>query len=213
MPTQRDAISKVSRDLARIGILVTMAVIGPARTAYAVGEPGSAFAHAARANNPCYAWADVAEKAYDMPKGLMSAIVTQESGGHAYALNVDGKAYKYRTAEEAGYAIQDMAQRAYEIDVGCGQLNIRWHGVKFKNLGALLNPHVNMSYAAWHLSVLYKQTGSWAKAAAHYHSYDATKNRPYVCSLRRIMTQANTDAKELARFCNGDGPGLLSASR
>ncbi len=210
--TRTNEQSFVRARIATVPAIILM-MIAHVTVAQAKGEPGSVFAHASRENNPCYAWADVAERSYGMPKGLMSAIVTQESGGHAYALNVDGKAYKYRTAEEAAYAIQNMAPISYEIDVGCGQLNIRWHGIKFKNLGALLNPHVNMSYAAWHLSVLYKQTGSWAKAAAHYHSYDASKNRPYVCSLKRIMTQANADAQELARFCGGDAPGLLNASR
>lgn len=199
----------------RLWVAVSLAAlaIAHAGSAAATGEPGSAFAHAAKDNNPCYAWAAIAEQAYGMPKGLMTAIVTQESGGHAYALNVDGRAYKYRTAVDAAYAIQDMAQRAYEIDVGCGQLNIRWHGIKFKNLGALLDPHINMSYAAWHLSVLYKQTGDWAKAAAHYHSYDAGKNRPYVCSLKQIMNRTNGDSRDLARFCSGGAPDLLSASR
>jgi hypothetical protein len=194
-------------------IATLLGLLGTATAALATGEPGSAFPHAEQADNPCYTWAAVAEKAYRMPKGLMTAIVTQESGGHAYALNVDGKAFKYRTAAEAAYAIQDKARTAYEIDVGCGQLNIRWHGVKFKTLGALLDPHVNMSYAAWHLSVLYKQTGNWAKAAGQYHSFDSNRNRPYVCSLKRLVEKRAGDDAELARFCNGAGPEMLSASR
>ena len=189
------------------------AIAACATPAHATGEPGAAFPHAAQQDNACYTWAAVAEKAYGMPKGLMTAIVTQESGGHAYALNVDGKAFRYRTAAEAAYAIQDKARSAFEIDVGCGQLNIRWHGVKFKTLGALLDPHINMSYAAWHLSVLYKQTGSWAKAAGQYHSFDSNRNRPYVCSLKRLVEKKDGDDADLARFCNGGGPSMLSASR
>lgn len=193
--------------------LAAALTLAAATAARANGEPGSAFPHAAQDNNPCYTWAAVAEQTYGMPKGLMTAIVTQESGGHAYALNIDGKAYKYRTAAEAAYMIQDQAKTAYEIDVGCGQLNIRWHGVKFKTLGALLDPHINISYAAWHLSVLYKQTGSWARAAGEYHSFNTNLNRPYVCSLKKLVEKKAGDGAALERFCNGGAPGMLSASR
>ncbi len=194
-------------------LLAAVVIAGSIRPAGATGEPGGAFANADQGTSPCYAWAAVAEQTYGMPKGLMTAIVTQESGGHAYVLNVDGKPFKYGSAAEAAYAIQDKARTAYEIDVGCGQLNIRWHGVKFKTLGALLDPRVNMSYAAWHLSVLYKQTGSWAKAAGHYHSFNSSKNRPYVCSLKRLVEKKSGDDAELNRFCNGELPGMLSARR
>jgi hypothetical protein len=56
------------------------------------------------------------------------------------------------------------------IDLGCFQLNYRWHGEAFGSIDEMLDPQANALYAARFLGRKYAETGDWALAAAAYHS-------------------------------------------
>lgn len=150
----------------------------------------------------CYYWARIAETHYGMPRGLMSAIVKHESLGRPNTLNVDGKALYFSSAAEAARAIQEMAKTSYEIDVGCSQITIRWHGQAFRDIGALLDARANISYAAWHLAALKDRFGSWQKATERYHSFQSERGRSYACKVMHVMKENNADFRELSSACN-----------
>lgn len=135
----------------------------------------------------CAYWAAVAEQHYQMPNGLMRAIVQHESKGNANALNVDGKGYYFSSAIEAATAIRQLTPRSYEVDVGCSQITIRWHGQKFNSIGAMLDPRTNLSYASWHLNSLKEKYGTWLGAISRYHSYQPERGRKYACRVWEIM--------------------------
>lgn len=150
----------------------------------------------------CFYWAKVAETHYGMPDGLMTAIISHESFGRPNTLNVDGKAYYFSTPGEAARAIQNMAPTSFEIDVGCSQITIRWHGQVFRNLGSILDARANVSYAAWHLAGLKERFGSWQKATERYHSFQAERGRTYACKVMQIMKANQAQYTELKGACD-----------
>lgn len=150
----------------------------------------------------CLFWASVAEQHYQMPRGLMSALVTLESKANPNALNVDGKALYFSSAVEAAAAIKELTPRSFEVDVGCGQLTVRWHGPRFTSIGAMLDPRTNLSYASWHLSELREKYGSWSAAVARYHSFQPDRGRRYACRIRQIMHANGGNTSALENTCS-----------
>jgi hypothetical protein len=132
----------------------------------------------------------------------MRAIVRHESLGRPNTLNVDGKAYYFSTPTEAARAIQAMAPTSFEIDVGCSQITIRWHGKVFRDLGSILDPRANISYAAWHLASLKDRFGSWQKATERYHSFQSERGRAYACKVMHIMRESHANYQELKGACD-----------
>ena len=65
------------------------------------------------------------------------------------------------------------------IDVGCMQVNLKYHPKAFANLEQAFNPHVNAAYAANFLQRLRVSTLSWAQAVRHYHSSVRVQGRKY----------------------------------
>jgi soluble lytic murein transglycosylase-like protein len=62
------------------------------------------------------------------------------------------------------------ARGARSYDVGCFQINYRWHGQHFASLDQMFDPDANAAYAARFLSELYAEFGDWSRAAGAYHS-------------------------------------------
>jgi len=63
-----------------------------------------------------------------------------------------------------------LAQGETNLDLGCFQINWRWHGAGFVSVDAMLDPLANADHAAALLAGHYRRSGSWTAAAAAYHS-------------------------------------------
>ena len=72
------------------------------------------------------------------------------------------------------------------VDVGCMQLNIKWHAKYFSNFSEMLSPTHNTLYAAKYLEQLYKETGSWMKAVKYYHSRNPKYNELYYAKFSKL---------------------------
>ena len=83
------------------------------------------------------------------------------------------------------------------IDVGCMQINLRWHPDAFASLEEGFDPDLNADYAARFLLDLYRRTGDWTTAAGSYHSFTPEKRDRYLRSLRRNVAVAN---QRIGRF-------------
>ncbi len=79
-----------------------------------------------------------------------------------------------------------MAEQRTNIDIGCFQLNMRWHRQAFQNLNDMFSPRNNALYAAQFLQKLYSQTGEWRAAVGRYHSSDGDRAEAYVLRLKRL---------------------------
>jgi soluble lytic murein transglycosylase-like protein len=101
------------------------------------------------------------EQRNEIPRGLLSAIVSIESGFNPYAVNIAGKTVIASNQEEAAKTIKNAVnQGVTNIDIGIAQINYRWHKDNFKNIEEMLNPTANIEYAAQLLSSLFKQHGT-----------------------------------------------------
>ncbi|WP_236626172.1 lysozyme family protein [Actibacterium mucosum] len=73
-------------------------------------------------------------------------------------------------AELLDYAQTHHARGARSYDVGCFQLNFKWHGHNFSSIEQMIQPDANALYAARFLLELYREKGNWTDAAGAYHS-------------------------------------------
>ncbi len=98
------------------------------------------------------------------------------------------------------------AEGARFIDVGCMQINVHFHGDRFRSLAEMFDAAVNVDYAAGFLKGLRTQVGSWTLAVAHYNAGpgNPAAERTYVCAVIRNMVasgfgQWTADARALCR--------------
>ena len=123
----------------------------------------------------CRGAAATAASETGVPYDVLIAIATVETGRNdqpwPWTVNFGGEGHWYETAADAAGAVdQAVREGATNVDLGCFQLNYRWHGSAFASIEDMLDPAQNATYAADFLSQHYAQTGDWALAAAAYHS-------------------------------------------
>jgi hypothetical protein len=162
------------------GLLRSALVLGvvflpiPAVSSVSTAVPASGSAPAL-----CRDAARAAAARHGIPVEMMQAITLVETrrkiggitGPWPWTLNIDGKGYWYDTRSEAlGHARREIAGGRLSVDLGCFQLNYRWHGGNFAALDEMLDPALAADYAARFLGELFAETGDWMRAAGHYHS-------------------------------------------
>jgi len=127
----------------------------------------------------CRAAAEDAARTTGVPLRVLMAVALTESarrheGGVVpwpWTMNLagDGRWFDNRSAAlAAARAARDSGEARF--DLGCFQINYRWHGHRFASLEAMLDPAANALYAARFLARLHAETGDWTRAAGHYHS-------------------------------------------
>lgn len=129
------------------------------------GDPSALCIDAARA----------AAQATGVPERVLLAVTLVETGRDArpwpWTVNVGGEGHWFDTASEAEAHARSMLDRGLtNVDLGCFQLNLRWHSKGFASLADMLDPAANATYAAGFLAENFARTGDWAAAAAAYHS-------------------------------------------
>lgn len=125
-----------------------------------------------------------------LPDGLLPAISLVEAGrgdgngGVApwpWTLNQGGKGMYFDTREEAlAYLENAVAEGVTNIDVGCMQLNWKWHSAGFQSAEDMMDPVRNTRYAARFMAELHDRLGAWDTAAAAYHSTDPERGERYL---------------------------------
>lgn len=127
----------------------------------------------------CDQVATEASRRTGVPVSVLRAISLTETGrkrGGAFrpwpwTVNMEGKGVWFETADEArAYVYKEYKRGARSFDVGCFQINYKWHGKAFRSIEEMFDPLANALYAARFLGELYTEQGSWGKAAGAYHS-------------------------------------------
>jgi Transglycosylase SLT domain len=123
----------------------------------------------------CLSAAADASREIGIPYDILLALSVVETGRDnrpwPWTVNVGGDGRWFDTKEEAETHAQSVLDEGVtNLDVGCFQLNIRWHSKGFGSLSDMLDPALNATYAAEFLASHYAETGDWAAAAAAYHS-------------------------------------------
>ena len=84
------------------------------------------------------------------------------------------------TKQAASAEVEKLRARGVRsIDVGCMQINLRYHGEAFQTLDEAFDPLSNVAYAAAFLSDLKGEARSWTKAIGRYHSRHQRRGMEY----------------------------------
>lgn len=136
----------------------------------------------------CETAAAQAAQEVGVPADVLLAIALTETGRRQgdrmrpwpWAANTDGRGHWFDSRDDAlAFLRETLANGRRSIDLGCFQINLRWHGQHFATPEALLDPITGARYAARHLSDLHAELGSWEAAAGAYHSRTPSLNSRY----------------------------------
>ena len=114
-----------------------------------------------------------------VPLDVLIAVTLTETGRTTenglrpwpWAINQAGEGHWFPTPEEAVEFAEDQLDLGLRnFDVGCFQINHRWHSKGFRSTIDMFDPNSNALYAARFLADLYAEQGDWSLAAATYHS-------------------------------------------
>ncbi|WP_372395987.1 lytic transglycosylase domain-containing protein [Azospirillum sp. HJ39] len=150
-----------------------------------VQRPGKALPPEAQ----CIAAILDAEKAAGIADHLLLAMGFTESGRRTedrlftawpWTVNTEGKSHYFQTRDDAiAFVRAAQARGVQSIDVGCLQVNLRWHPDAFPDLATAFDPAANARYAASFLSALRRDHGSLETAVARYHSAQSERGEAY----------------------------------
>ena len=152
----------------------------------------------------CEYLAKDAEKKYELPENILLSISRVESGyqkvdgiirAWPWTLNAGGDSAYFKTKKAALNSLKKRIESGVtNIDVGCMQINYRWHNKFFSNLGDMINPIKNVDYGARFLKKLFQRHGSWEKAVKYYHSSKSKFNVRYYKKVKAIWKRENNES-------------------
>jgi hypothetical protein len=127
-----------------------------------------------------------------------------------WTVNMEGEGHWFPDRAAAlTFAQAQFDRGARSFDIGCFQINFRWHGENFVSLDQMFDPTANATYAAHFLLDLQKESGDWSMAAGAFHSRTeehAETYRSRFDDFRAAAVAAGVDDAE------GAGPLLLAAA-
>ena len=138
----------------------------------------------------CIDTAQRINRAEGLPANLLSSIAITESGrtdpatkakvAWPWTVTSGGEGQYFPTKAAAIAAVKRLHRAGVEnIDVGCMQINLKYHPDAFSSLAEAFEPEVNVRYAARFLKELRGAWNGWSEAVRHYHSADAERGRAY----------------------------------
>ena len=153
----------------------------------------------------CLRYVRGTERAQQIPQGLLTAIAYIESGRQAgpgnrlvpwpWTINAAGRSEYFESKQEAvDRTLALLNEGIRSIDVGCMQINLRYHPQAFQSLEEAFDPLSNVSYGAQHLTGLRGSLGSWPAAVERYHSSDNIRREEY---RERVLAFWEDDARLL----------------
>jgi hypothetical protein len=144
------------------------------------------------------------EASSGLPRHILAAIGKAESGrwveerraniAWPWTVTAEGEGRYFETKTEALAEVRRLkARRVSNIDVGCMQVNLGYHGHQFESLEHAMDPAVNTAYAAKFLKTLRETSVDWMEAAGRYHSSLAERNEPYRAKVARLWDETKRD--------------------
>lgn len=129
-----------------------------------------------------------------VPYDVLAAISLTETGRSRqgrtrpwpWTVNMEGKGEWFDTRDAARrYAVANYRRGARSFDIGCFQINFKWHGRHFASIEDMFDPLVNARYAARFLAELRREFGDWTRAAGAFHS----RSEKFASRYRARFTQ------------------------
>ena len=176
--------------------LITVAAWGP-----------SASAKAGTSSDLCERSVLHQERVQRIPSRLLHAISIAESGrwnrarkentAWPWTVTSGGKGQYYPTKIAAIRAVRRLQRKGVRnIDVGCMQVNLRYHPTAFKSLEEAFDPAANARYAGRFLAQLHQEKRSWVQAVKHYHSATRSLHMRYRAKVYKIWRAERRKARD-----------------
>lgn len=166
---------------------------------------GAATAYAPDDSIICDRAAVRAAQETGVPLDVLRAITRTETGrtGPAglepwpWTVNMEGKGKWFENRDDAqAFVDRHHTRGARSFDVGCFQINYKWHGDGFSSIEEMFEPLPNARYAAGFLADLYREFGDWSKAAGAYHSRTPKYASRYKKRFDRILARLEPGVPE-----------------
>lgn len=182
------------------GAAVGAAIIMLAGAAAALASAPATGPHAARAFASCERATSRWERISSVPSGLLRAISMAESGRWSkkdkivrawpWTVTSGGPGTYFPTKQAALAEVRRLqANGVKNIDVGCMQVNLHYHGEHFDSIEDAIDPDINAAYAARFLTQLKNEAGNWNTAAGHYHSRTPERTAYYRSKVEKFWAQ------------------------
>lgn len=155
------------------------------------------------AQHICDRAAQVAAAEVGVPLDVLRAISRAETGRTRngefqpwpWTVNMEGAGRWFPTADAAlSHVFTHVKDGARSFDVGCFQINHKWHGSQFASIEEMFQPRANALYAARFLKALHAELGDWSAAVGAYHSRTPELASRYVARFERIRVSLDTPA-------------------
>lgn len=154
----------------------------------------------------CDTAAEIAAQKTGVPIGVLQAVTRVETGRQRsgtltpwpWTVNMEGKGVWFDSEDEARtFVYKNYKRGARSFDIGCFQINYKWHGQEFASIEDMFDPTINALYAARFLLTLFNEKGSWDKAAGAFHSRTekyALKYEKRFATVRRRLTNSSVES-------------------
>lgn len=162
---------------------------------WALISPYSTYANKAEVSSICDSAAVFASRESGVPLDVLLAITLTETGRTEggrlrpwpWTVNMEGIGKWFDNLQDArAYVDKNYARGAVSFDIGCFQINYKWHGDAFSSVEDMFDPVSNARYAASFLKDLFEEYGDWSKAAGAYHSRTPKYANRYRARFDRI---------------------------
>jgi Transglycosylase SLT domain len=136
-----------------------------------------------------------------VPLDVLRAVSRVETGRQSdgvlapwpWTVNMEGTGKWFPDRQSArAYAFDSFKAGARSFDIGCFQINYKWHSTAFRSIDEMFDPNSNALYAAQFLTELYAEFDSWPAAVGAFHSRSPDKAKPYVARFERIRASLPT---------------------
>lgn len=139
------------------------------------------------------------ETRHRIPRMMLSALSLAESGrwhegeresfAWPWAVTSGTDTWHFDAKEDAVAQVRALKARGVRnIDVGCMQVNLRYHPDAFASIEAAFDPATNVAYAARYLMSLNQATRSWSQAIGRYHSATPERGLAYRRKVEKLWT-------------------------
>lgn len=176
-------------------------------------SPTDAASGPSQTSRLCIDAAHRAARESGVPVSVLLAITLTETGRSPsgtpepwpWTVNMEGKGVWFTDRSRAQAYIDSHYKRgARSFDVGCFQINYRWHGEAFSSLEEMFDPFANARYAAHFLNELHLEFGDWSKAAGAYHSRTPKFANRYRARFDEFRARLDDPASRLIELAAAD---------
>ena len=159
--------------------------------------------------NACLEAAREAERKHGLPEGLLVGIALNESGLHAYALSIGGRAFYPDSHAEAARLLRASGGRAM---AGCVQVNSGVHARGGQDWP--LDPWHATDWAATYLRQHFDTYGDWGMAVVRWHGGTPRMTTRLVCRVRSKIDVVAPDSEIFRERCGrNDGEAMARFRR